>query len=398
MIVDLEAERMQDIPFSNIRKVFEKVSKLRAKGVNPIPFHIGQPDFDTPEHIKQAAKDALDCGLTAYTSNYGLPDLRQEIAAKLLRENGIPVDPETQIIVTVGTNEAVHLAMMAFLNPGDEVIMPDPTWPHYVYCAQLAGANVVYLPLHEENAFQLDPDELEHLVSPRTKMLLLNSPHNPTGVVFSLETVHAVARIVERHNLILLSDEIYEKMIYGDVTHYSLGAIESIRDQTITVNGFSKSYSMTGWRIGYVAASPKLIAAMIRVHQYTTICATSFAQAGALAALRGPQTCVSDMLAEFSRRRQEIIQGFEGIPQAKLIPPQGTFYAFFSIKALGQSSEAISSRLLEEFGIAVIPGNAFGKYGEGFIRLSFACSLPQVQQGMQSIVSFWQIAAQEGKI
>lgn len=389
---DLVAERMKDIPFSNIRRLFERVAQLNAQGRVLIPFYIGQPDFDTPDHIKQAAHAALDKGLTAYTSNYGLPALQQAIAAKLERENGIQVDPARQIIVTVGSNEAVFAAMQATLNPGDEVLIPDPSWLHYFYCARLAGARAVSLPLHESNGFQLDPDDLKKLVTPRTKMLVLNTPHNPTGAVMSRETLQAVAGVVARHGLLLLSDEIYEKMIYDGLTHLSPGSIEAIKDQTITVNGFSKSYAMTGWRVGYVAASPNLISAIIRVHQYSVICATSFAQAGALAAITGPQDCVSQMFAEFARRREIVVEALQDIPGIHLVPPAGTFYAFPSIQASGASSQEIADRLLEEAQVAVVPGSAFGDHGEGFIRISFACSIEKVKEGMQSIARFFREA------
>ena len=389
------ADRMADIPFSSIRSMFEQVAEMKTRGLAPVPFHIGQPDFDTPEHIRQAAKDALDHGLTAYTSNYGLPALRQAIAQKLQVDNGIHVDPDRQVIVTVGTNEAILMAMLATLNPGDEVLIPDPSWLHYFHCARLAGAIPVSVPLREENGFQLDPHDLERMASPRTRMLVLNSPHNPTGALFSPATLQAVAHFVERRGLLLISDEIYEKLVYSqpaasDQAHTSPGSIPAIREQTITVNGFSKAYAMTGWRIGYAAASPHLIDAMIRVHQYTTICATSFAQAGAVAALNGPQDCVQSMLSEFSQRRAAIVEGIQRIPQLKLVPPQGAFYAFVNVKALGARSEVVARNWLEKAAVAVVPGSAFGEYGEGYIRISFACKLAQVVQGVQAIQSYCQ--------
>ncbi len=383
-----EAERMRDIPFSSIRQLFERVSVLKSRGLSPVPFYIGQPDFDTPEHIKRAAAQALEQGMTAYTSNYGLPALRTAIAEKLARENGVRANPEDEIIITVGSNEAIFMAMMATLNPGDEVIIPNPSWLHYFHCAKMAGARVVSLPLREENRFQPDPDELERLVTGRTKMLLLNSPHNPTGAVFSRETLQAIAAIVEKHGLLLLSDEIYEKMIYDRQAHVSPASFEAVKNQTITVNGFSKSYAMTGWRVGYAAASRQLASAMIRVHQYTTICATSFAQAGALAAITGPQECVQIMFAEFGRRRKVVLESFARLPGLPLVPPQGAFYAFPNVRALGADSNKVASLLLEKANIAVVPGASFGEYGEGHIRISFACSLKQVEMGMQALAGF----------
>jgi aspartate/methionine/tyrosine aminotransferase len=385
-----EADRMQDIPFSNIRQVFERVTELTAQGRPPIAFHIGQPDFDTPAHIKQAAQAALEAGLTAYTSNYGLPELRRAIAAKLATDNDLHFDPDTEVIVTVGTNEAILLAMLAHLNPGDEVLVPDPMWLHYFYCARLAGARVVGVPLREANGFQLDPDDLERLWTPRTKMLVINSPHNPTGAVFGRETLAGVARFVSAHGLLLLSDEIYEKMLYGEQTHLSPGVFPEIADQTITINGFSKSYAMTGWRVGYLAARRPLVRSMIRVHQYTTICATSFAQAGAVAALTGAQATVQQMLAEFRQRRAVVVAALQALPGVTLAAPQGAFYAFPNIAQLDPDSGVVARRLLDEAGVAVIAGRAFGPAGEGFLRLSFACSLPDVQRGMQALTTFWQ--------
>jgi aminotransferase len=382
------SRRMRPIPFSDIRQVFEQVSELKSRGLSPAPFHIGQPDFDTPAHIKQAAVEALQQGLTAYTSNYGLPALREAIALRLRRENSIPVDPDTQIIVTVGSNEAIFMAMLATLNPGDEVLIPNPSWLHYFYCAELAGAKVVSVPLREENAFQLDPDDLERRVTRRTRMLVINSPHNPTGAVFSRAVIQAIASFVEKHRLLLLSDEIYDKMIYDSQVHLSPAALEAIRDQTITVNGFSKTYAMTGWRVGYVAASPALISAMIRVHQYSTICATSFAQAGALAALTGPQDCVDQMTAEFARRRKIVVESIQAMPGLSLVPPQGAFYAFPNATKLGADSGTVSKLLLEKANVAVVPGRTFGEFGQGFIRISFACSLPEIEAGMNSLAQF----------
>jgi aminotransferase len=391
-MTDYEAVRMKEIPFSAIREVFEKVNAMRRDGHPVVPFHIGRPDFDTPEHIKRAAKRALDDGLTAYTSNFGLLDLRKAIAGSLARDDGLHVDPERQIIVTVGANEAILMAMLATLNPGDEVLIPDPMWLHYLYCARLAGADVVSVPLVESNGFQLDPVDLERRITKRTRMVLLNSPHNPTGAVFRRETIEAVADVVYRHGLLLLSDEIYQRIIYDGVQNISPGTFESIAGQTLTVSGFSKTYSMTGWRLGYVVASPELISCLIRVHQYTTVCATSFAQAGAVAALTGPQDCVVAMVGEFDRRRQAILTAFRDMPGTSLVPPKGAFYAFPNISALGVNSRDIAGQLLEQAGIALVPGSAFGRYGEGYLLIAYSCSLSEVQRGMAAMREYFSAA------
>ena len=389
-MIPFEADRMKEIPFSSIRKMFEQVNQMKAAGKTVVPFHIGLPDFDTPEHIKTAAKLALDAGLTTYTSNYGLPELRQAIAVKLHHDNGLVVNPDRQIIVTVGSNEAILMAMLATLNQGDEVLIPEPMWLHYFYCARMAGAKVVSVPLRQENGFQLDPDDLKKFVTPHTRMLVLNSPHNPTGVVFDEETIHSVADFVLQHNLLLLSDEIYEKIIYDGFSHISPGALDFIAERTITINGFSKSYAMTGWRLGYAVASPALTSIMIRVHQYTTVCATSFAQAGAIAALTQSQACLREMVAEFDRRRSLIIDVFKSLDGVKLVAPGGAFYVFPDLSIINPDSEVVASQLLEEAGIAVVPGRSFGMEGEGHIRISYACSLDDVNQGMKTFKEFWQ--------
>lgn len=382
------AERMADIPFSDIRKIFEEVTRLKQQGHPTIPFHIGRPDFDTPEHIKQAAKDALDHGLTAYTSNYGLPELRQALARKLASENNMSVDPDTQIIVTVGANEAVLMIMMGMLNPGDEVLIPEPMWLHYFYCAQLAGARVVSIPVRAENAFQLDPDDVRKRISPRTKMLIINSPHNPTGAVYPEQTLREIASIVQEHDLLLVSDEIYEKILFDGAVHISPGSFPEIADRTITVNGFSKSYAMTGWRLGYVVASPAHIDILVRVHQYTTVCATSFAQAGAVAALNGPQESIQTMLDAFAARRRVLIDAFQDMPGAALSPTQGAFYAFPSIQLPGMDSNRFAEALLKETGVALVAGASFGQAGEGHVRIAYSCSLPDVEAGLAALRAF----------
>lgn len=375
-----EAERMRTIPFSNIRTIFEEVDALKASGRRIVPFHIGRPDFDTPAHIKAAAKDALDAGFTSYTSNYGLLELREAIAESLATDNGVSIDPLRQIIVTVGANEAILLAMLATLNPGDEILVPDPMWLHYFYCVQLAGARVVSVPLRAEDDWKLDPAEVERRITPRTRMIVLNSPHNPTGAVYPRATFDAIADIVERHDLLLLSDEIYQRLRYDGVAHFSPASMAQIASRVITVDGFSKTYAMTGWRLGYVVASPELIDSMIRVHQYTTVCATSFAQAGAVAALRGPQESVQAMVEEFEQRRKLVVNAFADQPGA-LVTPQGAFYAFPKVPE-GTSSDQWARRLLQQGGVAVVPGDAFGESGAGYVRLSYACGRTDLEHGL----------------
>lgn len=385
----LAAARMAAIEFSSIRKVFEQVDRLSLEGRQVAPFHIGRPDFDTPSHIKEAAKLALDEGHTAYTSNYGLLELRRAISEKLRIENGIDADPERQIIVTVGANEAVLMAMLGLLNPDDEVLIPDPMWLHYPYCARLAGVRVVSVPLSQERGFELDPDEFKSRITARTRMVVLNSPHNPTGAVWSREAIKEITSLAEEHDLLVLSDEIYERILYEGAEHISPGSLPEGEGRTLTIGGFSKSYAMTGWRLGYVAAPSWIIDVLIRVHQYTTVCATSFAQYGALAALTGPQECVEEMVAQYRERRQVVIDGFSEIDGQALVPPRGAFYAFPRVSALGESSVQVAEELLRGANVAVVPGVAFGENGEGHIRISYACSVEQVAKGLASIRAYW---------
>lgn len=376
---------MKHIPFSGIRKVFEKAKRLEEEGQRVINLGIGRPDFDTPAHIKQAAKEALDAGMVHYSSNYGLPELREAIAARLERDNGLTYDPNGEIIVTVGANEAVLMSMAATLNPGDEVIIPDPAWLHYFYCARLVGAVPVAVPLRQEKEFKLDPDDVARAITPRMRMLVVTTPHNPTGSVLDEEILQALADIAERYDLLVLSDEIYDKIIYDGVRHISFATLPGMRERTLTVNGFSKTYAMDGWRLGYVAAPRALIALLIRVHQYTTVCATTFIQMGAVAAYRGPQDCVAEMAAEFDRRRQYLIPALNEIEGISCVRPQGAFYAFPSIKATGKSSAEIADFLLEEAKVALIPGSAFGQYGEGYLRIAYSNPLENIQEAVERI-------------
>ena len=382
---DFEAERMKTIPFSGIRKVFEKVVDLENAGEDIVRFVTGRPDFDTPEHIKDAAKVALDEGFVHYTSNYGLPELLSLISKKLEVENNLKYNPKGEIVVTVGANEAVLMAMMGFLDPGDEVLIPDPIWLHYYYCAEMASAKPVPVPLYEKNNFVMDPRDLENRITEKTKMIILNSPHNPTGAVMEEKEIREVARIAKKYDLIVISDEIYEYIIYDGVKHFSIASLPDMRDRTITINGFSKSYSMTGWRLGYVAADANLIAVMNRVHQYSTVCACSFAQRGAVAALQGGMECVDSMVKEFDNRRKLIFKLIKEIPGFKTGDPKGAFYAFPSIKETGMSSSEMTDFLLNEAKVAVVPGSVFGIQGEGYLRFSYATSQESIIKGLTRI-------------
>ena len=379
------AQRMSHIPPSGIRKVFDEAARLRQEGKSIINFQIGRPDYDTPDHIKGAAKDALDAGFVHYTSNYGIIELREAIAHKLKVENDLEVDPHSELIVTVGANEAVMLAMLALIDPGDEVLIPNPAWAHYYYCIRLAGGIPVNVPLRQENGFQLDPDDVKQRITPRTKMLAVNTPHNPTGTVLNRETLETLAEIADTHDLLVVSDEIYDRFIYTDQNHVSFATLPGMRERTLTVNGFSKTYSMTGWRLGYIAAPSEFVQYMIRIHQYTVTSACAFAQKGGVAALMESQSCVEDMVAEFHRRRNLVVETMAGIPEVNLVSPAGAFYAFPKVR-VSLSDEELSTHLLHEFGVAVVPGSVFGEYGNGHLRFAFSCSYQDVEEGMQRFV------------
>lgn len=377
------ADRMKSIPFSGIRAVFEEVLRREKMGEKIIHLNIGEPDFDTPKHIKEAAKKALDEGKTHYSSNYGIPELREALAQKLSQENGLSYNPATEIIVTVGGNEAVLITMMGLLNPGDEVLIPDPCWLNYFYCVQMAGAVPISVPAKEEYEFIPHIDDFRSRLTPRTRMIIINTPNNPTGAAYTAEALEELAQLAREKNLFVLSDEIYEKMVYDGTRHVSIGSFAGMKERTITVSGFSKNYSMTGWRLGFVATHREMISALVRIHQYATICATSFAQWGAVAALRGPQTEMNRMIEEFNRRRTLVYTALQEMPGISVVKPLGAFYIFPNIKETGKTPMELTQYLIEEAKIAVVPGTVFGEFGNEFIRISYANSYENLEMAME---------------
>jgi len=379
------ADRMETIPFSGIRKVFEEVIRREKAGEKIIHLSIGRPDFDTPKNIKEAAKKALDDGKVHYASNYGIPELRDAIAQKTEQENNVGYDPASEIVVTVGANEGVLLAMMGLLNPGDEVLIPDPVWLHYFYCVQMAGAVPISVPTREENEFVPRIEEFKGLLTEKTKMIVLTSPNNPTGAVASAEALDALAQLAKEKDLFVISDEIYESMVYDGNRHISIASLPGMKERTIIVNGFSKKYSMTGWRLGWICSDKALMSAMIRIHQYTTVCVTTFAQYGATEALTGPQDEINRMITEFDRRRGFVYDSLKEMPGIRVLRPKGAFYVFPNITGTGKTSEEITGYLLDEAKIAVVPGSVFGNYGEGYIRISYANSYENLEIAMSNM-------------
>ena len=379
------ANRMESIPFSGIRTIFEEVTRREKAGEKIIHLNIGRPDFDTPSHIKEAAKKALDEKKVHYSSNYGIPPLTEALADKLQQDNQMSYDPSGEIIVTVGGNEAVFIAMMGLLDDGDEVLIPDPCWLNYFYCVQMAGGVPISVPAKEEYGFTPHIDDFRSRVTDKTKMIVINTPNNPTGAVYSAEFLAELGRLAEEKDLYVLSDEIYEKMVYDGNRHISFGSLPGMKERTVTVSGFSKNYSMTGWRLGFVAASPDVISAMVRIHQYVTICATSFAQWGAVAALTGPQDDVHHMVGEFDKRGALVSSALQEMPGIQVSKPAGAFYIFPSIKETGKSSQEMAEYLLDEAKVAVVPGHVFGDFGEGYIRLSFANSYENLEMALSNM-------------
>lgn len=373
------ASRMDIIPFQRIRKIVEEVTRRERLGEKIIHLEIGRPDFDTPSHIKDAAIKAISDGKVHYTSNYGILELRNAISEKFKTDNGLEYDPLNEIIVTIGATEGIFLSMMAVLNPGDEVIIPDPSFPCYAQCANMIEAKPVMLPLKQENDFEPQVDELKAKINSKTKMIVINTPHNPTGAVYSEKTINQIAKLADENDLFVLADEIYEKNIYDGFQHFSIAAVPGMRNRTITLNGFSKSHCMTGWRLGYLASDKKVIDGLIRIHQYSTVCATSFAQHGAVAALTQSQESVWKMGQEFSRRRTMVVDRLQNMDGLSVFKPKGAFYVFINIEKLGMSSHKLGRYLLDEACIAVVP------WGDRHIRISYANSYENLEKAMDNM-------------
>lgn len=367
------AERMEHMPFSGIRVVMEKATQMDARGEHVIHLELGRPDFDTPEIIKEAAYRSLEKGNVFYTSNYGSMELRTAVAKKLREENHIDYDP-AEILITVGVGEGTFDAFGAYLEEGDEVLIPDPVWLNYIHVPQYFGAKAVPYTLKQENDYQIDIGELESKITNRTKMIVIISPNNPTGGVLGRDTLEKLADIAIRYNLMVMSDEIYEKLVFDGEKHVSIASLPGMKERTITLNGFSKAYSMTGWRLGYMAAPKDIIAASVRLHQHINTCASSFVQEAGITALEKAEPDVQRMLAEYQRRRDYVVKAINEIHGLSCNTPKGAFYLFVNIKELGKSSMEMAEYLLEETKVALVPGTAFGAAGEGYLRLSYASS------------------------
>jgi len=368
-------------------QILDRVKTLKRAGEDVISLSAGEPDFATPEHIREYAKQALDEGYTFYPDAAGLWELREAIADKLERDNSIDADPASEIVVTVGAKEAIFAVMMATIDPGDEVIVPDPCWVSYAPCIELAGGKPVYLPLHESEGFRISPDRLERIVNRKTKMLVVNSPNNPVGSVMSKSDLEAVAELAKREKFLVLSDEIYEKIIFDGETHLSIASFPGMDEFSVTVNGFSKSMAMTGWRLGYLVAPSSIAKCVTAIHGHLVTGACSFAQRAAALALRDERTdeTVKGMVEEYQVRRDMVVGELAKVDGISCFSPKGTFYAFPNIASIGLKSQELAMKLLDRSKVAVVPGDAFGKCGEGFIRLSFATSRDRLKIALERI-------------
>lgn len=376
--------KMEKIPFSAIRKVFGEVEKLRAQGKEIISLGIGEPDFDTPAHICEAMIEATRKGATHYTTNKGIVELREAIVEKLKVDNNLEYNIE-EIICTVGVAEGVYIALSAFLDPGDEVLVPDPSWLNYSHVPRLNGAEPILYPLVAEHNFEIRVEELEKLVTEKTKMLVILDPSNPTGGVQRKEVLEKVAEFAIKHNLIVISDEIYEKLLYDNNEHFSIAAVPGMRERTIVLNGFAKSYAMTGWRLGYIAAPAALIPPMAKLHAYIVSNATSMVQYGGVAALKGTQEPMNQMIEEFTRRRDFMVKSINEINGLSCPAPGGAFYLFVDVKETGMDAEEFTNYLLHEAGVAVVPGTAFGQRATHEVRISYATSMENLEKAVNNI-------------
>lgn len=376
------SSRVRQIPASGIRRFFDILASL--DGV--ISLGVGEPDFITPWHVREAGIYSIEKAHTMYTSNYGLLELRQELARHLARLYGVHYDPAHELIITVGVSEALDLVLRATLDPGDEVISPEPTYVSYMPCTLLAGGTFVGVPTTAEHDFQASASEIEARVSDRTKAILLGYPNNPTGAVMEREELLRVAEVAERHDLLVISDEIYDRLVY-DKEHTCFAALPRMQERTILLGGFSKDYAMTGWRVGYAAARAEIIEAMMKVHQYTVMCAPTLGQYAALEALRRGDADVEEMVEEYNRRRRVIVAGLREIG-LECTEPRGAFYVFPSIRCTGLSSEDFAERLLLEEKVAVVPGDAFGPSGEGHVRCCYATSMAEIEEALERMRRF----------
>lgn len=364
-------------------EVLARAQALEAKGAEVVHLEIGEPDFDTPKNICDAATEALGKGYTHYCNSQGIITLRAEIAKEIERTHGVSVDP-ARVVVAPGAKSIMFYSIIALLDEGDEAIYPNPGFPVYESMINFTGARPVPIPLREELNFRLDVDELKSKITSRTKLIIINSPQNPTGGVLEEDDIQSIADLAQKHNIAVLSDEVYNQIIY-EGKPYSIASLPGMLDKTILLNGFSKTYAMTGWRLGYAVMPPELVDSVVRLIMNSVSCTAPFIQHAGIEALTGPQDSVTRMVAEFKKRRDLIVDGLNEIPGISCLRPRGAFYVFPNVKKVGMDCKRLADYLLNEAGVATLDGTAFGKYGEGYLRLSYATSQENIKKALERI-------------
>lgn len=379
---DYIAKKVNGLAPSGIRRFFDLLASM--DGV--ISLGIGEPDFATPWHIRETAIDAIKKGYTMYTSNAGMPELRNELSRYLMSESKIDYAPEGDLLITVGVSEALDLAMRAILDPGDEVIMTDPCYVAYDACVSLAGGIPVKVPTDEEHGFEVEAADIEAAITNKTKAILIGYPANPTGAVMSREKLRRIGEVARRHNVLVISDEIYSKLTYG-AEQVCFASLDGMKESTLYLSGFSKAFAMTGWRVGFAAGPKDIIAAMTKIHQYTIMCVPIMSQIAACEALRSGEASSLEMVQDYNRRRRIMVSGLReiGLP---CFEPKGAFYAFPNIKGTGMTSEEFAEKLLTEEKVAVVPGNAFGSFGEGYVRCCYATATDEITEALDRMQKF----------
>ncbi len=384
------SDRVKNLKSESAFEVLNQAQRLEAQGMDIIHLEIGQPDFETPEHISQSACDAIKSGITQYSPSQGELELRQEIANHVKKYKNVDTNPE-EIVVVPGGKPVMFYAMLALVNPGDEVLYPNPGFPIYESLINFTGGKAVPVPVLQENKFKYKAEQIESLITDKTKLLIINSPGNPTGGVMEEEDIRAIAEVLKRHpNVFVLSDEIYDRLCHGIAKPFSIASIPEMKDRTIILDGFSKPYSMTGWRIGYGIMNKAIAKAMTVLMVNSNSCVAAFTQQAALEALRGPQDIVNTMNMAYKERLEYVVSELNKIDGITCLMPQGSFYAFPSVKALCEDDKVFQKRLLEEGGVAVLPGSSFGIYGKGHVRISAATSMEVLQEAIKRISNFAQ--------
>lgn len=378
------ADKVVEIRPSGIRKFFDIVSEMK----DAISLGVGEPDFDTPWHIRDEGIYSLERGKTHYTSNAGLMELREEICRYLYRRQGLSYDPVKEVLITVGGSEAIDIGLRAMCNPGDEVLIPQPSYVSYEPCAVLAGAKPVIINLKAENEFRLTAQELEDAITEKTKILILPFPNNPTGAIMERKDLEAIAEVILKHDIFVMSDEIYSELTYKD-KHVSIAELPGMQERTILINGFSKAYAMTGWRLGYACGPREIIQQMTKIHQFAIMCAPTTSQCAAVEALKNGDGDVEQMRTAYNQRRRYLMNAFREMG-LECFEPYGAFYVFPCIKEFGLTSDEFAERLLKEEKLAVVPGTAFGDCGEGFLRISYAYSMEQLKEALSRMNRFIQ--------